>query len=53
MQIFCRRRSDICRSETSGSEKNFVFGDVKVKSDKGELLAEISVIFVVPKRETG
>ncbi len=34
-------------------KKNFVFGKVEVKSDKGELLAEVSATFVVPKRETG
>ena len=30
-------------------KKNFVFGEVEVISDKGELLAEISATFVVPK----
>ena len=32
-------------------KKNFVFGEVEIKSDKGELLAEVSATFVVPKRE--
>ena len=31
-------------------KKNFVFGKVEVKSDKGELLAEVSATFVVPKK---
>ena len=30
-------------------KKNFIFGKVEVKSDKDELLAEVSAIFVVPK----
>lgn len=32
-------------------KKSFVFGKVEVKSDKDELLAEVSATFVVPKRE--
>ncbi len=32
-------------------KKNFVFGEVEVKSDKGELLAEVLAIFIIPKRE--
>ena len=35
------------------SKKNFVFGKVEVKSDKGELLAEVSSTFIVPKAKEG
>lgn len=31
-------------------KKNFVFSKVEVKSDKGEVLAEVSATFVVPKK---
>lgn len=34
-------------------KKNFVFGKVEVKSDKGELLAEVSATFIVPKAKEG
>lgn len=33
-------------------KKDFVFGKVEVKNDKGELLAEAAATFIVPKRKT-
>jgi acyl-CoA thioesterase len=34
-------------------KKNFVFGEVKVKSDKGEILAEALATFIVPRTKEG
>ena len=43
--------SVIAEAKLVGQKRNFVFGEVEIKSDKGEVLAEASAIFVVPKRE--
>jgi acyl-coenzyme A thioesterase PaaI-like protein len=36
-----------------GKKKSFVFGEVQVKSDKGELLAEAASTFIVPNAKEG
>ena len=41
--------SVIAEAKLVGQKRNFVFGKVEVKSDKGELLAEVSATFIVPK----
>ena len=43
--------SIIAEARLIGKKKNFVYGEVEVKSDKGELLAEVLATFVVPKDE--